>query len=87
MKKFCILLLSSFGLLQAQANVRLPRLISDGMVLQRDVPVKIWGWATPGEKVTLHLKKSAIPNRYKYGRQMADTATPPTGRRPLYSSH
>lgn len=32
-------------------EVRLPRLISDGMVLQRDADVKIWGWATPGEEV------------------------------------
>jgi sialate O-acetylesterase len=31
----------------------LPRLISDGMVLQRDSNVKIWGWATPDEKVSV----------------------------------
>ena len=35
----------------AFAQVRLPQLISDGMVLQRDVPVNIWGWATPAEKI------------------------------------
>lgn len=33
--------------------VRLPRLISDGMVVQRDVPVRVWGWADAGEKVTV----------------------------------
>ena len=38
---------------QAAAQVRLPKLISDGMVLQRDVAVNIWGWATPGEKITV----------------------------------
>ena len=37
----------------AFCNVRLPRLISDGMVLQRDAAVKIWGWADKGEKVTI----------------------------------
>jgi sialate O-acetylesterase len=37
----------------AISEVRLPRLISDGMVLQRDTSVKIWGWAAPGEKVTI----------------------------------
>ena len=37
----------------AAAQVRLPQLISDGMVLQRDVPVKIWGWAAPTEKLTI----------------------------------
>ncbi len=38
---------------QLQGQVRLPRLISDGMVLQRDANVKIWGWATPGEGITV----------------------------------
>ena len=35
------------------SQVRLPSLISDGMVLQRDSKLKIWGWASPGEKVQL----------------------------------
>jgi len=35
------------------AQVKLPRLISDGMVLQRDANVKIWGWATKEEKITV----------------------------------
>jgi len=39
------------------AQVRLPHLVSDGMILQRDVPVKIWGWATPNEEVVLKFKK------------------------------
>ncbi len=37
----------------SNAQVRLPQLISDGMVLQRDTKLKIWGWARPGEKVTI----------------------------------
>ena len=37
----------------AFAQVRLPQLISDGMILQRDVPVNVWGWATPGEQITI----------------------------------
>ena len=39
--------------LSAFSQVRLPRLISDGMVLQRETPLKLWGWAAPGEKVSL----------------------------------
>jgi sialate O-acetylesterase len=31
------------------ARVKLPRIISDGMVLQRDTELKIWDWAGPGE--------------------------------------
>jgi sialate O-acetylesterase len=33
--------------------VRVPRLISDGMVLQRDIPIRIWGFASPGEQITV----------------------------------
>ncbi|MFO7154752.1 MAG: sialate O-acetylesterase, partial [Caldicoprobacter oshimai] len=35
--------------------LRLPRLISDGMVLQRDKKIKIWGWALPDETVTVNF--------------------------------
>ncbi len=35
----------------AHADVRLPALISDHMMLQRQMPVRIWGWADPGETV------------------------------------
>ncbi|MCF2498190.1 sialate O-acetylesterase [Dyadobacter chenhuakuii] len=38
------------------AQVRLPKLISDNMVLQRDQPITVWGWATPKEKVTVTFK-------------------------------
>lgn len=47
-----------FVLLISQAalcRVKLPLLISDGMVLQRDADVKIWGWADKGEKVTINF--------------------------------
>lgn len=37
------------------SQVRLPRLISDGMVLQRNTPVKIWGWSAKNEKISLHF--------------------------------
>ena len=44
------------GLISGQplrAEVRLPNVISDRMVLQRDVPVRLWGWAESGEEVTV----------------------------------
>jgi sialate O-acetylesterase len=34
-----------------QASVKLPSLISDHMVLQQGVPVRIWGTADAGEAV------------------------------------
>ncbi|MCG2615309.1 sialate O-acetylesterase [Terrimonas sp. NA20] len=33
------------------AQLKLPNLISDNMVLQRDLPLTLWGWATPGATV------------------------------------
>ena len=39
----------------AKANVTLPKVIGSHMVLQRDRPLPIWGWADPGEKVTVKL--------------------------------
>jgi len=42
--------------LTAHGQVRLPKLVSDGMVLQRDAKVNIWGWASLGEKVTVAFK-------------------------------
>jgi sialate O-acetylesterase len=52
MKKFLFLLLS----FSAFSDVKLPTLVSNGMVLQRDIPVKIWGWANAGEKVIVTFK-------------------------------
>ena len=39
----------------AAADVRLPAVFSDHMVLQREAPVPVWGWANPGEKVTVAI--------------------------------
>lgn len=39
----------------AQAEVRLPKIFGDHMVLQRDQPIPVWGWADAGEKVTVTL--------------------------------
>nr|WKN35743.1 sialate O-acetylesterase [Tunicatimonas sp. TK19036] len=38
-------------------QVKLPPLVRDSMVVQRDTPLKIWGWAAPGEKVSLRFQK------------------------------
>ncbi|GHB83464.1 sialate O-acetylesterase [Persicitalea jodogahamensis] len=61
MKKAALFLLLGMLSLTAQAQPRLPKLISDGMVLQRDAKLNIWGWASPGEKVTVRFQNK----RYK----------------------
>ena len=37
---------------EATADVRLPSIFSDHMVVQADEPLRLWGWATPGERVS-----------------------------------
>jgi sialate O-acetylesterase len=42
--------------LATNADVKLPRLVSDGMVLQRNESINIWGWANQGEKIKITFK-------------------------------
>lgn len=39
----------------AQAEVRLAGVFQSHMVLQRDLPLPVWGWAEPGEKISVVL--------------------------------
>ena len=41
------------GLSNAPADMRLPAIIGDNMVLQQGMKLPIWGWADPGETVTV----------------------------------
>lgn len=59
-----------------EAKVKLPALISDGMVLQREQPVKVWGTADAGESVQVKFLKHAAPAGVKGGKlKAAYTAT------------
>jgi sialate O-acetylesterase len=48
------LLLLPFGKISA-GDLKLAAVFSDHMVLQRDKPVPVWGWADPGEKITVEF--------------------------------
>jgi sialate O-acetylesterase len=37
------------------AAVRLPAIFSDHAVLQRNMPVPVWGWAKPGEQIVVQI--------------------------------
>ena len=50
------LLLALPAVRDAAATARLPRLVSDGKVLQRGQPVRIWGWAGAGEAVAVTFR-------------------------------
>ena len=45
----------SLGVPEASAELRLAGIFSDHMVLQRDQPVQVWGWADAGGKVTVNF--------------------------------
>ena len=42
------------------AELKLPAMISDNMVLQRGKPLPIWGWAGRGAKVTVTLAENVV---------------------------
>ncbi len=50
-----------------RAEVRLPHILSDHGVLQREAPIHIWGWSAPNEKVEAEFhtqKRSATANKF-----------------------
>ncbi|MCX8036534.1 MAG: DUF1080 domain-containing protein [Candidatus Sumerlaeia bacterium] len=62
----CLIVLAA---LSARAEVRLPHLLSDGMVLQQGAPIRIWGWADEGEQVAvqfLNQTDTTIASRGKW---------------------
>lgn len=52
------------------ADVRLPALFSDHMVLQRGKPVPVWGWADDGEQVTVSFRGKTARATAKDGKWM-----------------
>jgi sialate O-acetylesterase len=43
------------GAFNMSADVKLPTIFGDHMVLQQDGKIPVWGWADPGEKVTVTI--------------------------------
>src|SRR5499425_12241 len=71
LRSFLILL--SFALVAAstaRADVKLPALISDGMVLQQGMPAPLWGWADEGESVTVEFQNQKVTAVAKNGKWM-----------------
>lgn len=48
-----ITMLCLFNFQGSFAKIKLPGIISSNMVLQRNASVKLWGWAAPGEKISI----------------------------------
>ena len=56
------------SLATAHADVKLPALFSDNMVLQQSVRVPVWGWADEGEQVTVSFRNSKVTAITKAGK-------------------
>ena len=68
---FCVWVVAVGFALGARAEVRLPALFSDNMVLQRDARVPVWGWADEGEVVTVRFGDQIVKAKTKGGKWMA----------------
>ncbi|WP_347051088.1 sialate O-acetylesterase [Flavobacterium olei] len=56
MKKIIVFILLIFSVISS-ANVRMPLIFSDGMVLQRNKQIPIWGFADTNESIEVHFNK------------------------------
>ena len=59
--KHLLLALLCLAPFAAEAEVRLPHAISDHAVLQRERPIHLWGWATPGAHLAAHFHAQTVP--------------------------
>ena len=69
-----------------QAKVRLHHLVSDNMIIQQQSDVRLWGWATPGRKVTATTSWSeqrASAKADKQGRWLLTVRSPKASYEPL----
>jgi len=77
------LILCAFAIVTASsatAEVRLPKIFTDNMVLQRDLPVRVWGWAYAGETVSVTLAgKNATTKADEKGQWSLELAALQTG--------
>jgi len=59
------------------AQIRLPRLVRDSMVLQRDQKINVWGWASKGEKISMKFNgrsyRTTTGNDGKWRLQLSPT--------------
>jgi len=65
---------------QSFAEIKLPRLISDGMVLQQKATIKVWGWAKKGETIALQFNsKTYNTSADADGKWLINVPTPAAG--------
>ncbi|MGZ8550449.1 MAG: sialate O-acetylesterase, partial [Chitinophagaceae bacterium] len=63
MTKKLIVLVLLFCIVETKAAVKLPKIFTSNMVLQRDKPIKIWGWADKDENVTVSFNGQSVQSK------------------------
>lgn len=63
MKKILFLVVALCCGIVAMAQLRMPSFFGDHMVLQRDMPIKVWGEANPGKRVVVELDGKRVSTR------------------------
>lgn len=53
MRKLVLIMVCVFSVFMAQAEIKLPALFSDNMLLQQQMETPIWGWASNNEKLSI----------------------------------
>lgn len=73
--RFYVFTVVLFFFYSTEAQVVLPRMVRDSMILQRDTKINIWGWATRDEKVSVKFNgknyKTITGNNGKWKIQLA----------------
>jgi len=68
---FCLLVCLAGA---ARADVKLPGLFSDNMVLQQGMKAPVWGWADEGEEVKVSFRGQTLSAKAKNGKWMVKLA-------------
>ncbi len=89
MKRIIIFLLSlSIHVIMVNGQqIRLPRFFSDGMVVQRDSKIPVWGKSAPGDNVLVSLNGKKSKKQGRYRRQMESLSPETESRRTLRAVH
>ncbi len=82
---FVLLLLLNLESIRAQ--VRLPRLVRDSMILQRDTKINIWGWAAKDEKVNIKFNGKTYKTKTGADGKWLIRITSNESRRSLYNGY
>ena len=58
----CISMVAAFSqaAMPAVAKLELPRIFGDGMIIQRDKPVNVWGWGDRGESIVVEFGEQVV---------------------------